>query len=78
MPEEEVAEEMRKTRRTLHQIGSVNPFAIEEHRELSARLGELSVQEADLSAATRIHRGAHRPARRGDLAAVPDGLRGHR
>ena len=52
MAEEEVAEEMRKARRTLHQIGSVNPFAIEEHRELSTRLGELSVQEADLSEAT--------------------------
>ncbi len=52
MSEEEVAEEMRKARRTLHQIGSVNPFAIEEHRELSTRLGELSVQEADLSEAT--------------------------
>ena len=52
MAEDEVAEEMRKARRTLHQIGSVNPFAIEEHRELSTRLGELSVQETDLSEAT--------------------------
>ncbi len=52
LPEDELAEEMRRTRRTLHQIGSVNPFAIEEHRELSTRLGELSVQEADLSEAT--------------------------
>lgn len=52
MSQDEVAEEMRKARRTLHQIGSVNPFAIEEHRELSTRLGELTVQEADLSEAT--------------------------
>lgn len=52
LPDEELAEAMRKTRRTLQQIGSVNPFAIEEHRELSARLGELSNQETDLRAAT--------------------------
>jgi chromosome segregation protein len=52
LSEDELSEELRKTRRTLHQIGSVNPFAIEEHRELSTRLGELSVQEKDLSEAT--------------------------
>lgn len=52
MAEEVLDEEMRRTRRTLHQIGSVNPFAIEEHRELSTRLGELTVQETDLSEAT--------------------------
>ena len=52
LPDEELAEAMRKTRRTLQQIGSVNPFAIEEHRELSARLEELSTQESDLRAAT--------------------------
>jgi chromosome segregation protein len=52
LPDDEVAEAMRKTRRTLQQIGSVNPFAIEEHRELSARLEELSTQETDLRAAT--------------------------
>ncbi|RPH36906.1 MAG: chromosome segregation protein SMC [Chloroflexi bacterium] len=51
LKEEELAEELRRTRRTLHQIGSVNPFAIEEHRELSTRLEELSVQEADLRGA---------------------------
>ncbi|HET9498458.1 MAG TPA: chromosome segregation protein SMC [Candidatus Limnocylindria bacterium] len=51
LSEEELAEELRKTRRTLHQIGSVNPFAIEEHRELSTRLEELTVQETDLRAA---------------------------
>jgi chromosome segregation protein len=48
LAEDDLAEELRRTRRTLHQIGSVNPFAIEEHRELSSRLDELSVQEADL------------------------------
>ena len=52
LPDDELAEAMRKTRRTLQQIGSVNPFAIEEHRELSARLEELSTQESDLRAAT--------------------------
>jgi chromosome segregation protein len=51
LADDELAEELRQTRRTLHQIGSVNPFAIEEHRELSARLNELSTQEADLRAA---------------------------
>jgi chromosome segregation protein len=56
MTEDEVADEMRKARRTLHQIGSVNPFAIEEHLELSTRLGELSVQETDLSEATESTR----------------------
>jgi chromosome segregation protein len=38
-------------RRTLVQIGSVNPLAIEEHRELSARLDALATQEADLTGA---------------------------
>lgn len=51
LSEDELGEELRKTRRTLHQIGSVNPFAIEEHRELSTRLDELTVQETDLRAA---------------------------
>jgi chromosome segregation protein len=50
--EEQLAEELRKTRRTIAQIGSVNPFAIEEHRELSARLTELAEQEADLRRAS--------------------------
>jgi len=50
--DDELAEAMRKTRRTLQQIGSVNPFAIQEHRELSARLDELSEQETDLRGAT--------------------------
>jgi chromosome segregation protein len=43
--------EHRRVRRLLSQIGSVNPFAVEEHRELSARLEEMSTQEADLRGA---------------------------
>ena len=43
--------ELRRVRRTLGQIGSVNPFAIEEHRELAGRLDELTSQDADLAAA---------------------------
>ncbi|MGH2429558.1 MAG: hypothetical protein ACRDGV_11880, partial [Candidatus Limnocylindria bacterium] len=43
--------ELRRVRRTLSQIGSVNPFAVEEHRELAARLEELSTQDADLQTA---------------------------
>jgi chromosome segregation protein len=44
-------QELRRVRRTLTQIGSVNPFAVEEHRELSARLDELTSQDSDLSEA---------------------------
>ncbi len=43
--------ELGRVRRTLAQIGSVNPFAIEEHRELAARLQALVGQDEDLSAA---------------------------
>ena len=43
--------EVRRVRRTLAQIGSVNPFAVDEHREQSARLEEMSAQERDLTAA---------------------------
>jgi chromosome segregation protein len=43
--------ELRRVRRTLSQIGSVNPFAVEEHRELSARLEDLTTQDGDLSGA---------------------------
>ncbi|HET6820560.1 MAG TPA: hypothetical protein VFH98_08410, partial [Candidatus Limnocylindria bacterium] len=43
--------ELRRVRRTLSQIGSVNPFAVEEHRELSARLDDLTAQDTDLSGA---------------------------
>jgi len=48
---EALAQELRRVRRTLSQIGSVNPFAVEEHRELSARLEDLTTQDADLSGA---------------------------
>ena len=51
LADDDLAEEMRTTRRTLQQIGSVNPFAIREHHELSARLEELSSQETDLRGA---------------------------
>jgi chromosome segregation protein len=43
--------ELSRVRRTLGQIGSVNPFAVEEHRELAARLGALTGQDTDLTAA---------------------------
>jgi chromosome segregation protein len=43
--------ELRRVRRTLAQIGSVNPFAVEEHRELAGRLEELTTQDSDLGAA---------------------------
>ncbi|HYN64088.1 MAG TPA: hypothetical protein VES36_05740, partial [Candidatus Limnocylindrales bacterium] len=43
--------ELRRVRRTLTQIGSVNPFAVEEHRELAARLEDLTTQDADLGRA---------------------------
>jgi len=49
---ESIQEELAKVRRTLSQIGSVNPFAIDEHRELAGRLEGLVAQDADLSAAT--------------------------
>ena len=43
--------ELRRVRRTLAQLGSVNPFAVEEHAELSARLEALTAQHTDLTAA---------------------------
>ncbi len=43
--------ELRRVRRTLGQIGSVNPFAVEEHRELSERLDGLTAQQTDLGGA---------------------------
>ncbi|MDQ3344776.1 MAG: chromosome segregation protein SMC [Chloroflexota bacterium] len=43
--------ELRRVRRTLSQIGSVNPFAVEEHRELASRLNEMATQDTDLRAA---------------------------
>ena len=43
--------ELRRVRRTLSQIGSVNPFAVREHRELADRLDEMTAQDTDLRAA---------------------------
>lgn len=51
LDDEKLEQELRRVRRTLGQIGSVNPFAVEEHRELSTRLGDLTGQETDLSTA---------------------------
>ncbi len=51
LDDEALEAELRRVRRTLAQIGSVNPFAVEEHRELSTRLEELGGQEDDLRAA---------------------------
>ena len=49
---EAIQDELGKVRRTLSQIGSVNPFAIDEHRELAGRLETLVAQDTDLSAAS--------------------------
>jgi chromosome segregation protein len=49
--DETIENETRRVRRLLAQIGSVNPFAVEEHRELSERLDAMSSQETDLQAA---------------------------
>jgi chromosome segregation protein len=43
--------ELRRVRRTLAQIGSVNPFAVEEHAEVAGRLEQMTSQDADLRAA---------------------------
>ncbi len=51
LSDEAIDGELRRVRRTLGQIGSVNPFAIQEHQELAARLGELARQDADLAKA---------------------------
>jgi chromosome segregation protein len=51
LDDEELEAELRRVRRTLGQIGSVNPFAVEEHRELAARLDEMSAQDSDLRGA---------------------------
>ena len=51
LDDEQLESELRRVRRTLSQIGSVNPFAVEEHREVAARLEEMSSQDADLRAA---------------------------
>ena len=49
--EAELDAELRRVRRALAQIGSVNPFAVSEHRELGARLDGLTEQESDLQGA---------------------------
>ena len=51
MDDESLEGELRRVRRTLAQIGSVNPFAVEEHRELAARLAEMTTQDDDLRGA---------------------------
>ncbi|HEU5325526.1 MAG TPA: chromosome segregation protein SMC [Candidatus Limnocylindria bacterium] len=51
LDDEALETELRRVRRTLAQIGSVNPFAVEEHREMAARLDEMTTQDADLRAA---------------------------
>ena len=51
LDDEALEQELRRVRRTLAQIGSVNPFAVEEHREVAARLDEMSGQDADLRGA---------------------------
>ena len=51
LADEELDAEIRRVRRTLAQIGSVNPFAVDEHRELAGRLEEMTTQETDLRAA---------------------------
>jgi chromosome segregation protein len=51
LDDEALETELRRVRRTLAQIGSVNPFAVEEHREVAARLEEMTTQHADLQGA---------------------------
>jgi chromosome segregation protein len=49
--DDELEAELRRVRRTLSQIGSVNPFAVEEHREVAGRLEQMTAQDEDLRAA---------------------------
>jgi chromosome segregation protein len=51
LDDEALEVELRRVRRTLSQIGSVNPFAVEEHREVASRLAEMTSQDTDLRAA---------------------------
>ena len=51
LDDEALDAEVRRVRRTLAQIGSVNPFAVEEHREVATRLEEMTGQDADLRGA---------------------------
>jgi chromosome segregation protein len=48
LDDDAVEAELRRIRRLLSQIGAINPFAIEEHREVAARLEEMTSQEHDL------------------------------
>ena len=51
LDDESLESELRRVRRTLSQIGSVNPFAVEEHREVATRLDEMAAQHDDLRSA---------------------------
>ncbi|MDQ6681750.1 MAG: chromosome segregation protein SMC, partial [Chloroflexota bacterium] len=51
LDEESLIAELRRVRRTLAQLGAVNPFAVEEHREVAGRLDELTTQDEDLRTA---------------------------
>ncbi len=51
LDDEALETELRRVRRTLTQIGSVNPFAVEEHREVASRMEEMTTQHDDLRAA---------------------------
>ncbi len=51
LEDEALETELRRVRRTLSQIGSVNPFAVEEHREIASRLEQMTAQHDDLRAA---------------------------
>ncbi len=51
LDDEALDSEQRRVRRTLAQIGSVNPFAVEEHAEMAGRLEELTGQDGDLTTA---------------------------
>ena len=51
LDDDALAAEQRRVRRLLAQIGSVNPFAVEEHREVAGRLEDLTGQDADLRSA---------------------------
>ena len=51
MDEVALEADLRGVRRMLAQLGSVNPFAVEEHAELAGRLDALTAQDTDLTAA---------------------------
>ena len=60
LDDEALEAELRRVRRTLTQIGSVNPFAVEEHREVAARLDEMTAPGRRPSRGDRLDGGAHR------------------